>query len=511
MIRIIIFIAAAAIVVAGSLWLADKSGDVVLSGDGWQLGAPLPLFVFAVLLVAVIAALIYRFWRSIRRAPAATRAYYQQRSKEKGYRALTQGMVAVAAGDAQEAARQAKRADSLLSEPPLTMLLSAQAAQLNGDENAAKRYFTAMLEREETAFLGLRGLLMQAEREGQGAQALALARRARTLQPKTPWVLTTLLDLQVAERHWREAIDTVDQAARRKAMEPDKARRIKATLMLACSQDAADAGEDDDALSFAHKAHALLPGYLPASIQLATLSVDAGKARAAVKIIEQAWAKAPHASLAALYGRLEDSSDPLETVKRFEKLLGVNRDHPESHIALGEALLKARIWGAARSHLETAGGEEPSARICRLMAVLEESEHGDTTAVRSWLLRATFADPDPAWICSVCGSPADRWVPICSNCDALGSLDWKIPARAAALEQSETGLLLAPASPDAGGDADGGLPVVMAPAPPPTLQGTVLPTLPPDVSGDGDASFDQPSGEPAPGDQPSGPGPNPRS
>ena len=65
--------------------------------------------------------------------------------------------------------------------------------------------------------------------------ALALARRARTLQPKTPWVLTTLLDLQVAERHWREAIDTVDQAARRKAMEPEKARRIKATLMLGCS------------------------------------------------------------------------------------------------------------------------------------------------------------------------------------------------------------------------------------------------------------------------------------
>ena len=34
------------------------------------------------------------------------------------------------------------------------MLLSAQAAQLRGDEGAAARYFNNMLDRPETAFLG---------------------------------------------------------------------------------------------------------------------------------------------------------------------------------------------------------------------------------------------------------------------------------------------------------------------------------------------------------------------
>src|SRR5207244_3592662 len=83
-----------------------------------------------------------------------------------GYRALTQGMVAVAAGDAEEAQRQARKADVLLAEPPLTLLLSAQAAQLGGDEDAARRFFSEMLNRPETEFLGLRGLLMQAGRGG---------------------------------------------------------------------------------------------------------------------------------------------------------------------------------------------------------------------------------------------------------------------------------------------------------------------------------------------------------
>ena len=66
---------------------------------------------------------------------------------------------AVAAGDAKEAQKQAKKAEKLLGEPPLTLLLSAQAAQLAGDRDGAKRAFNTMLEDEQTAFLGLRGLI----------------------------------------------------------------------------------------------------------------------------------------------------------------------------------------------------------------------------------------------------------------------------------------------------------------------------------------------------------------
>ena len=69
-----------------------------------------------------------------------------------------------------------------------------------------------------------------------------------------------------------------------KAMEPEKARRIKATLMLACSQDAEASGNGEEALSFARKAHSQMPEFLPASVQLATLSAAAGKTRAADRI-----------------------------------------------------------------------------------------------------------------------------------------------------------------------------------------------------------------------------------
>src|ERR687888_327363 len=69
-------------------------------------------------------------------------------------------------GDAVEAQRQAKQAGDLLNDPPLTLLLEAQAAQLGGDEKAATRYFRAMLDHPEASFLGLRGLLMQSLKTG---------------------------------------------------------------------------------------------------------------------------------------------------------------------------------------------------------------------------------------------------------------------------------------------------------------------------------------------------------
>ena len=82
-----------------------------------------------------------------------------------------------------------RRADKLLDHAPATLLLSAQTAQLEGDEGAA-RTFQEMLKHQETEFLGLRGLLAQAMKDGDWESALTLARRAYLRRPNTPWVLT---------------------------------------------------------------------------------------------------------------------------------------------------------------------------------------------------------------------------------------------------------------------------------------------------------------------------------
>src|SRR3546814_4260342 len=109
------------------------------------------------------------------------------------------------------------------------MLLSAQAAQLNGDQTAARRYFEAMLERPETEFLGLRGLLNQSLRTDDPARALALAHRARALRPSTPWVLRTCLDLEIRQGRWDDALSSLDAAVKARVIEDRKSTRLNSS------------------------------------------------------------------------------------------------------------------------------------------------------------------------------------------------------------------------------------------------------------------------------------------
>lgn len=422
-----------ALVVAGAIWFSERPGTVAIEWQGWLIEMSVGRFALTAAVAVWLVVTIIGILRIIRRAPGRLRDNRRTSRRERGYRALTHGMVAVAAGDADEANRQARRADVLLNEPPLTMLLSAQAAQLNGDEAAARNYFNDMLGRPETAFLGLRGLLIQAQREGDRRAALEFAERAYELQPKTPWVLTTMFDLQVEEGRWRAALASLEEAVKRKALSPEDARARRAAVLMGCSAEAEEAGDASEALRFARRANSLAPDFLPGVLRTVDLMVRSGKTRPASRMIHNAWARTPHPELARIYGEIGDDKTPLKRVRRFERLLSFNPDHEESHIALAEAALAAELWGEARNHLEQAAGDEPSARVCRLIADLEEREHGNTDKTRTWLLRASAASPDPAWVCADCGAAYDVWSPRCRDCGALGAQTWQPPARVQAL------------------------------------------------------------------------------
>lgn len=446
-----------AVVVAIAAWLAGWPGRVTAELPGYRLDlgfavlewpdqyldTSVGVLVLALLGFAALAALAYRFWRFLWRAPRDLNVSVKAGRRQRGYRALTQGMVAVAAGEREEAARWARKAGALLDEPPLTMLLSAQAAQLSGDEAAAARYFTAMLDNEETRFLGLRGLLTQALREGERGRALELVREAHGMRPRTPWVLQSLFDLserggdlEAAERALRESL-------RAKALPKAEAERKRAVVLVEralAARRADTATATATAIGHARAAHKLAPGLSPAAALLAELLLGSGAARKAAKVLEDAWARAPHPDLARLYLEARPSDDSLERLKNLGKLVARNPAHGESHLARGRAALEARLWGEARRHFEAAAGPDgldgnPREAVCRLMAELEESERGDLEAARVWLARAAAAPPDPTWVCGACGASATSWNPRCGNCESFDALAWTAPPQVVALPE----------------------------------------------------------------------------
>jgi HemY protein len=426
-----------AIVAAAAAYLANEPGTVAIAWRDVRLEPSVPVLVAALIVLFLVALLAVGVLRRLIAGPGALLKARRERRRRAGYHALTQGMVAVAAGDAEEAQRQARKADVLLAEPPLTLLLSAQAAQLGGDEGAARKYFSEMLNRPETEFLGLRGLLMQALRAGDDATALRLVERARALRPKTPWVLTNLLLLQARAGKWEGAQATLVEAVKAKLLPAPVSRRHQAVLLTLRSRAASANGDAAAALPLAAKAQDLAPDFAPAAAERARLLHAAGRDRAAAKAIETAWRQAPQPLLAASYGAIYAEEAPLVRVNRFEALAGSNPGHVESHLAVAEAALAAQLWGEARRHLQAAGAGDPEsgdalpARLCRLMASLEEGGHGDGAAVRAWLARAAAAPPDPTHVCAVCAAESQDWQALCPRCRGFDTLEWRVPSRTA--------------------------------------------------------------------------------
>ena len=120
-----------AVLVGFAVFIADRPGSVAVVWQGWRIDTSFAVLVLGVIATAMLAAALFHLLRKIIGGPRAFMRGRREKRRRDGYRALTQGMVAVAAGDAAEAKRYAKQADGLLAEPPLTLLLSAQAAQLN--------------------------------------------------------------------------------------------------------------------------------------------------------------------------------------------------------------------------------------------------------------------------------------------------------------------------------------------------------------------------------------------
>jgi HemY protein len=432
--RLLLYALKLAILIAIAVWLADRPGHVQIQWQGRVIDTSVAVLVVIAAGLMLLTAWLYRFWRSLRRAPSRFVEGRRFVRREKGYRALTRGMVAVAAGDAEAARRFARKADVLLDEPPLTLLLSAQAAQLAGDDGAATRYFEAMLRRPDMEFLGLRGLLNQSLRSQDSAHALEMAQRARSLRPDATWTHRACFDLEVAQHRWADAQLSLAHAVRVKAISVEDGRRFKTRILVERSREAEAANSLAPALDFAHKAVGLEPDFVPAALQESALLVKTGRDAQAARLLEKSWARLPHPEVARAYAALgPDDEGSLLKVKRLEKLVRLRPEAATGLLTLAEAELAAQLWGSARGHLLKAEQLAPTRRGYRLLADLETAERNDPIAARSWLAKAQTAAPDEAWDCDACGARTDRWSALCGHCHGFDTLAWRIPGPARGL------------------------------------------------------------------------------
>jgi HemY protein len=428
--RIVVYIIEVAIIIAIAVWLAERPGTVLLEWQGYRIETSVGILALAVFLFAVVIAGLYAVWRWFRRRPQEWSLRRQIKRQDAGLKALSDGLVAIAAGDADAARKQSRRAGSLLDHTPMALLLEAQTAQIAGDDAAARQSFEKMLAAPETEFLGLRGLIADALRENDVARALSYARRAYALKPRTPWVLDTMISLYSRAGDWREAQRLVAESQKSRRDAGRSGNRQQAALLTERARAARAGGQLADAFAQARKANDLDPDLVPAAELVARMVAEDGRKRRARKMLEKSWACTPHPALMAAYLDVAvDSKTPLERYKAVESITRSTRENRESRLALAEAALDASLWGEARKQLEDLLSEPPTVRVFQLRARLAEEDSEDPGTADEWLERAAAADADAQWVCNDCGTVADEWSAVCGNCGAFGTLAWNQPPR----------------------------------------------------------------------------------
>lgn len=435
--RSILYLIRLAVLVIVAIWLVENPGEIQIDWLGRHVEASFALFLFVLVVLLWLAAGGIRMLATALGAPWAAMRHRADQRREGGFRALTLGLAAVAAGDAEEARRQAREADRLLRDPSLTRLLSAQAAALSGDTAAAAKYFAALRDNDDTRFLGLVGLLRQAIGRGDEARALELAEEAHGLRPDAPLVATTRLYGRARAGRWFDAQVALYDAVKRRIVPEADGLRHRAALLTERAREDLAAGRTDEALDHLGKARESQPGFVPAVALEAELLGKAGKAKRGQRLVEDAWARSPHPALARTYRELSPEGTAIDRFKRQHALAERAPQDLESRLTVAEAALDAELWGEARVQLEALSGADLTARACRLRARLEEAEHGDSRAARMWLERASSAPADPAWTCSTCGAVAPDWSAVCGHCGEFDTLAWTPPPRVSVMTEDE--------------------------------------------------------------------------
>jgi HemY protein len=426
MIRILFYLAIVFALGLGFAWLADRPGDMVVTFSGYQY--KVSLMVAAVAVTAIVAATMLSWWltKAVWNSPFTIARHFRARRRDRGYQALSTGMIAAGAGDAALARKKNKEAVKLISsdQEPLIHLLDAQASLLEGDHDGARQKFEAMLDDPEMRLLGLRGLYLEAEQLGDRAAARHYAGRAAGLAPQLGWAADSTLEEKTERGDWDGALALIDAQKSPRQIERDVANNRRSVLLTAKAMSLLES-DFNAARTAALEANRLRPDFGPAAIIAARALLRQNDVRKGSKVLETAWKAEPLPDIAELYVHGRPGDAVLDRLARAKKLQSLKQNHAESSLAVARAALEAQDYKLARSEAEAAARMQPREGAYLLLADIEEAQSGDQGKVRQWLSRAVRAPRDPAWVAD--GVVSERWAPFSPVTGRLDAFEWKAP------------------------------------------------------------------------------------
>lgn len=427
-------LAIAAIILAGlasiASVLANLQGSVSIEMGGYTIETGMAGLAGSVAALVLVSLALFWLGHFIWHMPARLRDLRSAQRREEGEAALADALMALARGDAPMADKATKMARAKLPDRALPMLMSAQAALLQGEADRAEENYRTMLGAASTSeqkLLGLQGLYYMAQARGDMDAAGTHALRVLEIQPKTVWALDGLMALAIRIGDW-EAAATWLRRWSRAGVKRATVKRRRAVIALAEAQSLVAEGSDGGRMAALQKAEqaARLDTTLVAATALAArLQAGHGDMKKARRYLRQAWARGPHRVLADAWLDCSADQPAAGLMRAAAHFIGKQKDHYESHMLRARLAIKSQRWAFAQTLLmPLSEANNPTRSVFELLAEATKGD-GDEAAAQDWQAKARNALPEAGWVAA--GLRLADWQAVCPVTGRLDGVQWQTP------------------------------------------------------------------------------------
>ncbi len=334
------------LVAVAAQFLAADPGYVLLRFQGWAVEMTVPVLLALLVLLLLVAGLL----RRIRQAPGRVAERAARASSRRAGRRVARGLVALAAGQAARAERLLASAARRSTAPILQYLAAARLAHASGDGERRDRWFALAEKAQPEARDAIS--LERAElhgRSGEQAAALRYLQEILEREPRHLQALRLVIPLHMQRGEWSEASQRL-KALRKHGQ--TAAAEVPRWTVKTCAALLDSAGDTRSV----QRLWSEVPREFRSGDRLVLAHARALMRHGAHDLAEQglrrrltsAWSS----ELAAAYGDLQPRDIPA-AIRHAESWLAEHARDGALLLSLGRLCRKAKLWGKARSYLET--------------------------------------------------------------------------------------------------------------------------------------------------------------
>jgi len=382
------------VLAAGSItahFLLQDNGYVLINFRGYAIEMSVPILLLLLLVGYFLIRLLVRVWRAPRDlGEAAARA----RARRAGKR-VDQGLAALAAGKLSRGERLLTKAAGNSPAPALNYLAAARVAQMQGDRERRDTWLQLASEQGDGAAEAV--LLTQAELQLSGGErelAQQSLEQLLTARPQHPEALRLLAGLRRETGDWEGLAKMLPELRRLKSLGSEQLDEWQVDTWHALLAQGGLQAPDIEAHWQAlprrlRKRPDAIADRIRALLRCgASSGVDADIRRA----LKSGW----DPELISLYAGM-DTIDTAKQLAYLESWLSQRPEDPDLLLAAGQVCLRRKLWGKARSYLESSLGIRPDPAtyqaLGQLMLQLGENEAA-TDAFRKGLTLGYGGAPD---------------------------------------------------------------------------------------------------------------------